>query len=294
MSHFTFLKSYFSTLYTDARKAERSIDGDPRTSCFYARRSVELWVNWLYEHERRLRRPYQGEQLHTLLTYAEFERLVPRAIRDKAHLIRQMGNQAVHSQSAISKKEALTVVRELFQMLRWLARHYSPEPETIPLSFEVKRVPAALERIQRATRKKLKALEQELAGQDEALRQARQAKDDYEQQLSALTDTIARISAQNATLPELAYQDYSEADTRELLIDVLLREAGWDPYGDKVREYPVQGLPHSKSGTGYVDYVLWGDDGLPLAVVEAKRTAIDAKPKRGGSKPSFMPMRSKR
>ena len=25
-------------------------------------------------------------------------------------------------------------------------------------------------------------------------------------------------------------------------------------------------------GTGYVDYVLWGNDGLPLAVVEAKRT----------------------
>ena len=143
MSNFTFLKSHFSPLYTEARKAERSIDGDPRTSCFYARRTVELWVNWLYEHEPRLHRPYQANQLHTLLTYPDFERLVPAPIRDKAHLIRQMGNQALLCQSPISKKEALTGVRELFQVLRWLACYYSPESESIPTSFEVKRVPAA-------------------------------------------------------------------------------------------------------------------------------------------------------
>ena len=29
------------------------------------------------------------------------------------------------------------------------------------------------------------------------------------------------------------------------------------------------------SGVGYVDYVLWGADGLPLVVVEAKRTTKD-------------------
>ncbi len=269
MSNFTFLNSHFSTLYREARKAERSIDGDPRTSCFYARHTVELWVNWLYEHEPRLLRPYQGNQLHMLLTYADFERLVPAPIRDKAHLIRQMGNQALHSQSPISKKEARTVVRELFQVLRWLACYYSPESECIPTSFEVKRVPAA-----RATPKKLKALQQELEAQDQTLRQAKQAKSDHEAQMAALREEMAHIQAENATLPEL---DYSEVETREVLIDLLLREAGWDPNGDNVREYPIRGLPHTKSGTGYVDYVLWGDDGLPLAVVEAKRTAIEAK-----------------
>ena len=28
-------------------------------------------------------------------------------------------------------------------------------------------------------------------------------------------------------------------------------------------------------GLGYVDYVLWGADGLPLAVVEAKTTTVE-------------------
>ena len=52
---------------------------------------------------------------------------------------------------------------------------------------------------------------------------------------------------------------------------MLLREAGWDPQAPNVREYEVRGMPNPQ-GVGYVDYVLWGDDGLPLAVVEAKRT----------------------
>src|SRR5690606_23441265 len=39
------------------------------------------------------------------------------------------------------------------------------------------------------------------------------------------------------------------------------------------REYEVQGMPNPR-GLGYVDYVLWGSDGRPLAVVEAKRTRV--------------------
>lgn len=36
-------------------------------------------------------------------------------------------------------------------------------------------------------------------------------------------------------------------------------------------EVEVQGMPNNK-GVGFVDYVLWADNGLPLAVVEAKKT----------------------
>jgi type I restriction enzyme, R subunit len=60
----------------------------------------------------------------------------------------------------------------------------------------------------------------------------------------------------------------------------LLREAGWDPFGANVAEYPVKGMPTAdgkNNGSGYVDYVLWADDGKPLAVVEAKRTSRDAR-----------------
>ena len=68
--------------------------------------------------------------------------------------------------------------------------------------------------------------------------------------------------------------DYSEAATRDLFIDLLLHEAGWPLTETHDREYPVTGMPNGK-GEGYVDYVLWGDDGKPLGLVEAKRTKKD-------------------
>ncbi len=55
----------------------------------------------------------------------------------------------------------------------------------------------------------------------------------------------------------------SEARIRDLFIDVLPREAGWDPDGEHVREYEVHGIP-AAMGAGFADYAPWGDNGLPL------------------------------
>ena len=73
----------------------------------------------------------------------------------------------------------------------------------------------------------------------------------------------------------------SEATTRRLYIDLYLREAGWDVMEtENVRvagkagiEIKVEGMPNSQ-GVGYCDYVLYGRDGKPLAIVEAKKTSV--------------------
>ena len=49
MSQYTFLKPEFPAIYESAYKAFRIAYCDPRTACFYARRAVELAVNWLYK-----------------------------------------------------------------------------------------------------------------------------------------------------------------------------------------------------------------------------------------------------
>ena len=59
MAHFTFLESEWPTLYESARRAEVVANIDPRTSIFYARRTLELAVAWLYKFDRNLRLPYQ-------------------------------------------------------------------------------------------------------------------------------------------------------------------------------------------------------------------------------------------
>jgi type I restriction enzyme R subunit len=59
-SNFTFLKIAWPDLALEAMKAERNAAADPRGACFYARRTLELAVHWLYDADRSLRRPYKG------------------------------------------------------------------------------------------------------------------------------------------------------------------------------------------------------------------------------------------
>ncbi len=80
---------------------------------------------------------------------------------------------------------------------------------------------------------------------------------------------VAEARKRNESVPDK--HDYNEAETRDQWIDLLLHEAGWDLDQPQDTEYEVAGMP-SPSGVGFVDYVLWGKNGVPLALVEAKRT----------------------
>jgi type I restriction enzyme R subunit len=114
----------------------------------------------------------------------------------------------------------------------------------------------------------------------EELQKIERAFHEQQSELKKLQDELAKIKAlkdQNiAFIPPPI--DPNEDTTRKLYIDTLMREAGWDPYGTNVPEYPVKNCMPQASGSngdGKVDYVLWGDDGKPVAVVEAKRTSRD-------------------
>ena len=72
--------------------------------------------------------------------------------------------------------------------------------------------------------------------------------------------------------------DISEFKTRKIYIDLALEMIGWNFCSNCREEVEVHGMP-SESGKGLVDYVLYADNGLPLAVIEAKRTSVD--PRKG-------------
>ena len=101
--------------------------------------------------------------------------------------------------------------------------------------------------------------------------------------LDNITYFIGLISAaEDGTLKEYKKPPYmSEATTRKLYIDLYLREAGWDvleqenvAVAEKAGvEIRVEGMPNGQ-GIGFCDYVLYGRDGRPLAIVEAKKTSV--------------------
>lgn len=272
MSNFAFLQTEWPDLYQTARRVEDYVQSDPRSACFYARRALETAVQWLYDHDKSYRFPYD-DSLAALLNEASFRANVPAAIYTKADLIRRTGNVAVHSRKPIPEQSALGTAVELRHVLYWLARTYTQgDPNAIPDHFDERLLPPAPAHVVQQSTAQLQQLDEKLQEQDKALHKERAENEALKAQLAALQTQFASQKAANKAIPDS--HDYSEAETRKRIIDVMLREAGWNPTGPNVAEYPVVGMPFG-SGNGKVDYVLWGDDGLPLGLVEAKRTSKD-------------------
>jgi type I restriction enzyme R subunit len=264
-------------LFEEAARAEGNGVADPRASCFYARRALELAIGWLYEADSTLREPYRND-LSARLFEPSFRGLVGGDIQAKCDLIRRQGNAAVHQQRLVTPTESLSVLGQLFQVLFWLARNYTRDHANLPaadLRFDPLLVPQPLPAPARVARQAdLVERERLNAERDCELAERRAASEALQAELDALRARVAAAKAANEGRPDT--HDYDEATTRDLFIDVLLREAGWLLDRAEDREFPVTGMPNSQ-GSGFVDYVLWGADGKPLGLVEAKRTRRDAK-----------------
>lgn len=293
MSNFQFLAPEFKALLEPAQGAEQLVYSDPRACCMRTRHALEQAVHWLYEHDRDLRMPYD-RSLNALLSNRDFEDLPPPQVLQKMRLIQKAGNQAVHGSGAIGFSDSMKLLRELFHVLFWLARTYTraSDPKAIVASFDDKRVPQLVSSSDAATftREELKKQEarfqQQIAEQHAALEKreaaiAEQAATLAEREallaqvnadLAAARAELAKAKAANIAVPDT--HDYDEADTRRFFIDVLLREAGWEDGKNLSCEVPLKGMPN-KANEGFADYVLWGADGKPLAVVEAKSSLKD-------------------
>jgi type I restriction enzyme R subunit len=269
---FAFLRAEWPAVHEAASQAARAAHPDPRTACFYARRALELAVAWAYKADPALHLPYQ-DSLSALIHEPSFKTAAGEAVFGKARLINQLGNRAVHGQRPVEAAEAVAAVRELFHVGYWLARTYARGARPAPgLAFD----PAALPRtaaVPRQTAEQLQALEAALRERDEKLSALLADRATLDEELARLRAAVAEAKRAAAARPDT--HDYSEAETRDFYIDLLLREAGWPLDETRDREFEVTGMPNAP-GKGYVDYVLWGDDGRPLAVVEAKRTRTSA------------------
>jgi type I restriction enzyme R subunit len=272
MSNFGFLPSDFREVAESAVLAESHIMGDPRAACFHARFSLEAIVHWLYRHDTNLRMPYD-ESLGALLHEPSFQNSVPPAIFQKARVIQKQGNQAVHNNRPVRQYDALQVVKELHHICYWITRSYAPEAAKQAGAWRDDLIPKAIVGGKVVAREELERLEKTLAEQSEATLKQQQERDALDQELQKLRGELERIRAETAKKPDT--HDYSEAETRKYLIDVDLHRAGWPLDSPRDQEYEVRGMPNNE-GVGYVDYVLWGDDGKPVGLIEAKKTTVDA------------------
>ncbi len=280
MTQFSFLASEFPDLLDPAKRAEAAVLTDPRGACFYARLALEVALKWLYRRDPALKTPYDTS-LAALIAEPSLTALTGPAIVTKARFVKDTGNRAVHDLRPVTEVAALAAVKELHHICFWIARTYAKgaKPD-VGVSFE----PSRLERTLTISASTVEQIQKLRANHDAATARAKAAEDArlaseegraaLEAELATLRAEIEAVRRANQATPDM--HDYKEAETRDAFIDLLLAEAGWPLNHARDREFEVQGMPNAE-GKGYVDYVLWGDDGLPLAVVEAKRTRKDAR-----------------
>ena len=282
-SQFSFLEAEFEYEFESASRAEGYSLSDPGAAVIYARKCLESAVKWVYQHDRSLPQPYE-DTLNALLNEPVFKSLQDGRIFSVARKIQQAGNRAVHESKAPTKLEAVEIVSGLFQFCFWLAFTYGRTAKPDPaLRFNPHRLLDAGKAEQASLRERQELetlLEQEsaeLAAAQMRLAESTRTADELNAELAQLRAEVAAAKNKAAeTIPPEAF-DWSEAETRKYKIDALLAEAGWtDLVEGRDTEYEVQGMP-SASGVGYVDYVLRGADGRPLAVVEAKKALADPK-----------------
>ena len=271
MTNFAFMPQSLRAVQDAAMKAESHILGDPRAACFHTRFALETAVHWLYRHDNSLRMPYD-RALGALLHEPTFQNLLPENVFPKTRLIQKIGNRAVHNPRPVTQLDAKQAVQELHHICYWLVRTYFPDHPRDGAAWHDERVPRPLDRSKVVPRKQLEDLEKKLEQESQKrFEKIQETLDAANEEIQELRRQLAENRAKSEEEPDT--HDYSEADTRRRLIDVELQRAGWPLDQKQDREYPVEGMPNGKAGR--VDYVLWGDDGKPLALVEAKRTTAD-------------------
>ena len=265
MSNFDFIlkNEIFRTFAEAAEEAEKSIAVANVSCTILCRRALELAVKWIYANDRELVLPYQNN-LSSLVYDINFKSMINEKVFNGMTYIIKLGNFSVHSNKKVTRKEAVLCLKYLFDFMDWIAYYY--DSNYIETKFDEGKLSG--ESSANLKKEEREELENKLVEKDEKIEKILKENEELREKL-----TKQRISKKTAY--NFKVSDISEFETRKQFIDLDLKIAGWDSTNTR-EEVEVKGMPNTQE-TGHVDYVLYGENGKPLAVVEAKRTSKDAK-----------------
>ncbi|NFI94843.1 DUF4145 domain-containing protein [Clostridium botulinum] len=266
-TNFEFLKfkKEFVSFSNACIEAEKSIVVSPATTAILSRRALELAVKWVYAHDDELIMPYQ-DQISSLIHNNSFVELIDSEMLPMLKFVIKLGNAAVHTNSNINREEAVLSLHNLYQFINWIDYCYGEEYNE--KSFDETTLLKANDE-SRTRPEELKDLYEKLSSKDRRLEEIIKENEELRKEITAKRK-------ENTENYDFKVDEISEFKTRKIYIDVELKLAGWDFKKDVSEEVELFGMPNS-SEKGYADYVLYGDNGKPLAVIEAKRVSKDPK-----------------
>ena len=272
MGNFDFLlnnKNYkdFAEACVDA---ERSLIISTINAASATRRALELAVKWVYKVDTDLSLPYR-DNLSSLTRHKDFIDIIDPGLDELILYIIKLGNLATHTNKKIDKQKAVASLRNLFAFVDWIDYCYGDS--YVERTYDEGLIPS-LDRV----REKLNKSETEDLNRKREEEVDKALVDQRQETPDDLQEKLVENKNKNQNNSDITYKidPRTEALTRKEFIDVDLELAGWQINKNVIFEVEIDGMPNT-SGKGYVDYVLYGEDGLPLALVEAKKTSVDPK-----------------
>lgn len=245
-------------------EAEKGLMVTATTCVIMSRKALELAVKWVFGVDGDLKIPYQ-QTLATLIHDRNFKSIIDVNLFHKLIYIQKLGNQAVHSNTKISKQDAILSLKNLHDFMLWITYLYSDN--YIEHKFDESLIPET-ENNKDLEKEKIELLER-LENNEKTIEQ-------LQKQFEVLREKVSKERKQKQNSIPFDIKNISEFKTRKQYIDLDLKIAGWEFNKNIIEEEPVTGMPNA-SGDGFVDYVLMGTNGKPVGLVEAKRTSKDAR-----------------
>jgi type I restriction enzyme R subunit len=264
-ANFEYLQEYpeYTLFATACIEAERVLATSPAMAAMGSRKACELAVKWVYSADNTITMPYR-DNLQSLIHEPSFRFVLDNQTWSKLPYIIKLGNLAVHTEKAISRSDAVLSLSSLFEFIQWIDYCYGFN--YVERSFDEAKIPAEQVILDVTKLKEIDSLIEQKDSEIEALRA----------KIEAMSPQLTADKEYHKEERHFTPLDISEFLTRKKYIDVDLKLLGW-VFNDDVREeVELYGMPNPE-GKGYADYVLYGKDGLPLAIIEAKRTSKDPK-----------------
>jgi len=276
--NFEFLRPKWKELALLGGFAEQYVGPDPSSAAVKLRAFAEQTVEFIWT-SARLPKAVPLANLHEKLTSEQFKTAVPQVVVSKLHALRIHGNKAAHGEAVVGQT-ARWLLREAYELGRWLFIAYAAGSQDQCPAY-VEPTPATDDSKSRLQREK-KAVLEKLAAQEAEMQRLLADLEAARAAMQTAEATVAELQAECTRGQAVADSlSFDEATTRRRLIDEMLVSADWDVGRNGVntatvrQEVEVQHQP-TQTGIGYADYVLYGDNDKPIAVIEAKKTAKDA------------------
>ena len=266
-TNFSFLTTQTEyTLFSSAAvEAEKVFHSSPAMCAVGCRKALELAVKWVYAADNTMQMPYK-DNLQSLIHEPTFRFALDANTWGKLPFMIKLGNLAVHTERSVSAGDALASLKSLFEFIQWVDYCYGSDYQE--RSFDDRLIP----------REKVIIDTKKIKEQESLLDQKEAEIEKLRARIEKMSEHLTAQKQQHMESRVFTPEDPSEFVTRKRYIDVDMKMMGWKFDGENAdvwEEYEVDGMAGVIGRKGYVDYVLFGKDGLPLAVVEAKRSSKD-------------------